>query len=132
MSIPVVTKGPVATAGSTPTRSRVTGTSIPKDAAAVTVAATSVGLEPADRLAFERVHLRLVVEGLHLARAAIHEQEDAALRLRREVGWLRRERVLRSFLALEGSVGARNHLGGTAPEQVAAAALRATAALDLR
>lgn len=35
-------------------------------------------------------------------------------------------------LTLEGSVGARNHLGGTAPEQVAAAALRATAALDLR
>ncbi len=35
-------------------------------------------------------------------------------------------------LTLEGSIGARNHLGGTAPEQVAAAAKRALAALDLR
>ena len=35
-------------------------------------------------------------------------------------------------LTLEGSIGARNHLGGTAPEQVAAAANRAKALLDQR
>lgn len=35
-------------------------------------------------------------------------------------------------LTLEGSIGARNHLGGTAPEQVAAAAQRALKALDRR
>ena len=35
-------------------------------------------------------------------------------------------------LTLEGSVAARNHLGGTAPEQVAAAAARAQARLDNR
>ena len=35
-------------------------------------------------------------------------------------------------LTLEGSIGARNHLGGTAPEQVAAAAKRARALLDQR
>ncbi|MFT7177017.1 MAG: argininosuccinate lyase [Halioglobus sp.] len=35
-------------------------------------------------------------------------------------------------LTLEGSIGARNHLGGTAPEQVAAAAVRAHKALDQR
>lgn len=35
-------------------------------------------------------------------------------------------------LTLEGSIGARNHLGGTAPEQVAAAAVRAHKALDRR
>ncbi|MEP5567087.1 MAG: argininosuccinate lyase [Halioglobus sp.] len=35
-------------------------------------------------------------------------------------------------LTLEGSIGARNHLGGTAPQQVAAAAGRAKALLDQR
>ncbi|MFK8048664.1 MAG: argininosuccinate lyase [Halioglobus sp.] len=35
-------------------------------------------------------------------------------------------------LTLEGSIGARNHIGGTAPEQVAAAATRAMEALDQR
>ncbi len=35
-------------------------------------------------------------------------------------------------LTLEGSVAARNHLGGTAPKQVAAAAQRATARLSAR
>ena len=35
-------------------------------------------------------------------------------------------------LTLEGSVAARNHLGGTAPEQVAAAAARAQGRLDNR
>ena len=35
-------------------------------------------------------------------------------------------------LTLEGSVAARDHLGGTAPRQVAAAAERARARLDLR
>ncbi len=35
-------------------------------------------------------------------------------------------------LTLEGSVAARNHIGGTAPEQVRAAAARARAALALR
>lgn len=35
-------------------------------------------------------------------------------------------------LTLEGSIGARNHLGGTAPNQVAAAAVRALALLDKR
>ena len=35
-------------------------------------------------------------------------------------------------LTLEGSVAARNHIGGTAPVQVRAAALRATALLGTR
>jgi argininosuccinate lyase len=35
-------------------------------------------------------------------------------------------------LTLEGSISARNHLGGTAPNQVAAAAIRALALLDKR
>jgi argininosuccinate lyase len=35
-------------------------------------------------------------------------------------------------LTLEGSIGARDHLGGTAPAQVAAAAVRAMAAVDQR
>ncbi|AQA20162.1 argininosuccinate lyase [Halioglobus japonicus] len=35
-------------------------------------------------------------------------------------------------LTLEGSIGARDHLGGTAPAQVAAAAVRANALLDQR
>ena len=35
-------------------------------------------------------------------------------------------------LTLEGSVGARDHLGGTAPRQVAAAAERALALLEQR
>ena len=35
-------------------------------------------------------------------------------------------------LTLEGSIGARDHLGGTAPNQVAAAAIRAMAELDKR
>ena len=35
-------------------------------------------------------------------------------------------------LTLEGSVAARNHIGGTAPDQVRAAAARARAALALR
>jgi argininosuccinate lyase len=42
-----------------------------------------------------------------------------------------REDVYR-VLTLEGSVAARNHLGGTAPQQVAAAAQRARALLDQR
>ncbi|MEQ8802095.1 MAG: argininosuccinate lyase, partial [Haliea sp.] len=36
------------------------------------------------------------------------------------------------LLTLEGSVAARNHLGGTAPRQVTAAAARALARLDAR
>jgi argininosuccinate lyase len=35
-------------------------------------------------------------------------------------------------LTLEGSIGARDHMGGTAPKQVAAAAIRALALLDKR
>ena len=35
-------------------------------------------------------------------------------------------------LTLEGALAARNHLGGTAPEQVAAAAARARALLEAR
>lgn len=35
-------------------------------------------------------------------------------------------------LTLEGSIGARDHLGGTAPRQVAAAAERALALLQTR
>ena len=35
-------------------------------------------------------------------------------------------------LTLEGSLAARDHLGGTAPKQVAEAAIRALARLDLR
>jgi argininosuccinate lyase len=37
-----------------------------------------------------------------------------------------------AVLTLEGSVAARNHLGGTAPEQVAAAAIRAQKLLATR
>jgi argininosuccinate lyase len=37
-----------------------------------------------------------------------------------------------AVLTLEGSVNARNHIGGTAPEQVKAAAARAAALLDAR
>ena len=35
-------------------------------------------------------------------------------------------------LTLEGSIAARNHLGGTAPEQVSAAAIRAMALIEAR
>ncbi|MFT6289286.1 MAG: argininosuccinate lyase [Alcanivorax sp.] len=35
-------------------------------------------------------------------------------------------------MTLEGSLAARDHLGGTAPNQVAEAAIRAFARLDLR
>ena len=35
-------------------------------------------------------------------------------------------------LTLEGSIAARDHLGGTAPTQVSAAAKRAVAMLELR
>ncbi|HNL92900.1 MAG TPA: argininosuccinate lyase, partial [Pseudomonadales bacterium] len=37
-----------------------------------------------------------------------------------------------AVLTLEGSVNARNHIGGTAPAQVKAAAARAAALLDAR
>jgi argininosuccinate lyase len=37
-----------------------------------------------------------------------------------------------TVLTLEGSVAARNHIGGTAPVQVKAAVMRAKAKLDLR
>ena len=37
-----------------------------------------------------------------------------------------------AVLTLEGSVNARNHIGGTAPAQVKAAAERALAKLDAR
>jgi hypothetical protein len=52
------------------------------DAADILMAATPERLD-LDRLAVERVEIRLVVERVHMARAAIHEQEDHGLRLGR-------------------------------------------------
>ena len=46
-----------------------------------------------DRLAIEIVELRLVVEGVDMAGAAVHEEEDHALRFGGEVGDLGRERI---------------------------------------
>src|SRR5206468_4086928 len=54
------------------------------------------------------LELRLVVEGIDMAGAALHAQEDDPLGLRREVGRLRAERVglrvggLRGLLVCEG------------------------------
>ena len=47
---------------------------------------------PADRLAVVGGQLRLVVEGIDVRRPALHAQEDDALRPRREVRLLRRQR----------------------------------------
>ena len=54
----------------------------PDDAALVLLAAAAERLDR-DRLAVEAVELRLVVEGIDVARPAVHEQEDDALRLGR-------------------------------------------------
>jgi len=55
-----------------------------------------------DRLAVEVVELRLVIEGIDMARAAIHEQEDHALRLGGEVGNLRGQRISPGLDAVGG------------------------------
>ena len=52
----------------------------------VLLAAAAEGLDR-DRLAVQRVKVGLIVEGIDVARAAVHEQEDDALRLR----WKRRK-----------------------------------------
>ena len=62
------------------------------DAALVAVAAAALGLH-LDGLAVEPVELGLVVEGVDMARAAVHEQEDDALGLARQQGRLARQRV---------------------------------------
>ena len=46
-----------------------------------------------DRLPVQGVEPGLVVEGVDVARTTVHEEEDHALRARREVGRLRRQRV---------------------------------------
>ena len=83
----------------------------PDDAAFVLLATPAERLH-GDRLAVEIVELRLVVERVDLARAAVHEQEDDALGLRSEVRRLRRERVRRS----RGDIGSPR---GLAEEAVA-------------
>ena len=61
-------------------------------AALVPFSAAAKGLH-INRLPVERVERGLVVKRVHLARPAIHEEENDALRLRREVRLLRRERI---------------------------------------
>src|SRR5688572_12637997 len=72
------------------------------DHAALVLGAAAAPRVDVDRLAVERVELRLVVERVDLARAAIHEQEDDGLRARREVRRLRRERAL-TAVAIDGA-----------------------------
>src|SRR5262249_52265872 len=62
------------------------------DAPLVLVAAATVRLH-GDRLPIQLIELGLVVERIDLAGAAVHEQEDDALRLATEVWLLRGERV---------------------------------------
>ena len=64
----------------------------PHDTALALLAAAALRLY-FDRLAVERVERGLVVEGIDVARAAVHEQEDHALRLGGEVGRLGGERI---------------------------------------
>src|SRR5262245_33526742 len=53
-------------------------------------------------LPVERIHLRLVVERLDMARAAVHEEENDALRLRREMGLSWREGIDEMRLSVGG------------------------------
>ena len=62
------------------------------DAALVLVPATAKGFD-LDGLVVHALHVGLVVEGVDVAGAAVHVQEDDALRLGRKVRLLRRERV---------------------------------------
>ena len=62
-------------------------------ATAVAMTAAAVRLDTAHGLPVQFIELRLRVEGLHLAGAAVHEQEDARLGLGREVRRLGSERV---------------------------------------
>src|SRR5215475_10840434 len=55
-----------------------------------------------DGSAIEGVHVRLVVEGIDLARAAVHEQEDDALRLAGEMRLPLSERIGRAACRLVG------------------------------
>ena len=64
----------------------------PDDAALVLVAAAAEGLHRGSSCR-PAVQLRLVVEGVDVARAAVHEQEDDALGLGGEVRLLRGQRV---------------------------------------
>ncbi len=64
----------------------------PHDPSLTLLAAASLRLH-LDRLAVEIVELRLVVEGVDMAGAAVHEEEDHALRLGGEVGDLRGQRI---------------------------------------
>ena len=50
--------------------------------------------------AIERVHLGLVVKGIHLARPAVHEQEDHVLGLGRQRRVLRFKRIIPRCLAV--------------------------------
>src|SRR5262249_15406973 len=96
--------------------------------------ATAEGLD-LDRLAVERVHLRLVVEGIDVAGAAVHEQEDDALGFGGVVRLLRRhgadERLgllARRAGGAEEAVGQHRRQGGGAeagaglPDELAAGA----------
>src|SRR5262249_55048700 len=62
------------------------------DAALVLVPGSAERLD-GDRLAIERIELRLVVEGVNVTRSAIAEDEDNALRLRLEGGLFGRQRI---------------------------------------
>ena len=73
----------------------------PDDAALVLLAAAAEGLD-GDGLAVEVVELRLVVEGVDVRRAAVHEEEDDALGLGRQRRRLRRERVGELVVRLGG------------------------------
>ena len=75
------------------------------DPALALLAAAALGLH-VDRLAVEAVELRLVVERVDLARPAIHEEEDHALGLGREMRRLGRQRIS------ERSARGTSHLPG--------------------
>ena len=64
----------------------------PHDAPLALLATAAKGLH-VNRLAVERVQLRLVLEGVHVAWPAVHEQENHALGLGRQRGVLGRKRV---------------------------------------
>ena len=74
----------------------------PHDAAQVFFAATPEGLH-LNRLAVERIQLRLVVERVHVAWPAVHEQENHALGLARQrrIPW--RQRIAPRRLAVGGN-----------------------------
>jgi argininosuccinate lyase len=64
-----------------------------------------------------------VKTGKDLADMSLEELQDFGAMIKDDVF---------AVLTLEGSVNARNHIGGTAPEQVQAAAKRASTSLDAR